>query len=58
MIQQDIKIGSRVIMPKCKHEALIVKESSFYRILDLNTCRLHGTIFVTLKELKEELQRL
>jgi len=53
-----LKVRSRIIMPNCKHEALIVKESSFYRILDLDTCKLYSTIFITLEELETVLKRL
>lgn len=46
-----MKVGDCIILGRTQHEGMIVKDSSFYRILDLNTCMLHGAMYVTLEEL-------
>lgn len=53
-----MKVGDHIIFSRSQHEGLIVKDSSFYRILDLKTYMLHGTMYVTLEELEEVIKRL
>lgn len=53
-----MKVGDHVILGRTQHEGVIVKDSSFYRILDLRTYTLHGTMYLTLDELESILNRL